>query len=211
MRAASIRAAWTDSAVSQASPAPVSVFVRKRRLAAWPSTTSTEQPCNAAGNALAGGGPDKGMGCTGIVKANTEPRPGSLSTRISPPMRAQSRWQMARPRPVPPYLRVVEESTCENNLNSSFLFSCGMPMPVSRTAISMRQGSARAVAGPAAGVGTVPEPWCGPGGGISAGDTSTETQPRGVNFTALFRRLTMIWRSRVTSPTIQAGTPGSVK
>jgi hypothetical protein len=36
-----------------------------------------------------------------------EPRPGSLSTVISPPIIWQKRLLIASPRPVPPYLRVV--------------------------------------------------------------------------------------------------------
>jgi hypothetical protein len=39
---------------------------------------------------------------------NTEPLPGSLSTVMSPPIIWQKRLLIARPRPVPPYLRVVE-------------------------------------------------------------------------------------------------------
>jgi len=36
--------------------------------------------------------------------------------------------EMASPRPVPPYLRVVDVSTCENALNSRFNLSAGMPI-----------------------------------------------------------------------------------
>src|SRR6516162_5589816 len=43
-----------------------------------------------------------------IVKV--EPRPGSLSTVISPPIIWQKRLLIASPRPVPPYLQVVEAS-----------------------------------------------------------------------------------------------------
>ena len=39
---------------------------------------------------------------------------------------------MARPSPVPPYLRVVDESACENDWNSRPMPSSEMPMPVSR-------------------------------------------------------------------------------
>ena len=38
-----------------------------------------------------------------------------------------------RPRPVPPYLRVVDMSACVNGWNSFAACSCVMPMPVSRT------------------------------------------------------------------------------
>ena len=43
-----------------------------------------------------------------IVKV--DPRPGSLSTVMSPPIIWQKRLMIASPRPVPPYLRVVEAS-----------------------------------------------------------------------------------------------------
>ena len=46
------------------------------------------------------------------MKAKVLPRPGSLSTVIVPPIRATSRAAMVRPRPVPPYFRVVEVSSC---------------------------------------------------------------------------------------------------
>ena len=46
------------------------------------------------------------------VKAKVLPRPGSLSTVIVPPIRATSRAAIVRPRPVPPYFRVVEVSSC---------------------------------------------------------------------------------------------------
>src|SRR5262245_49012435 len=42
------------------------------------------------------------------------PLPGLLCTPIEPPIRSINCWQMASPRPVPPYLRVVEESACVN-------------------------------------------------------------------------------------------------
>ena len=41
---------------------------------------------------------------------------------------------MARPRPVPPYLRVVDESACENDWNRRPIASSDRPIPVSRTA-----------------------------------------------------------------------------
>ena len=48
------------------------------------------------------------------VKWNRLPRPTSLSTQIRPPIRSTSREAMARPRPVPPWRRVVEVSACSN-------------------------------------------------------------------------------------------------
>ena len=66
---------------------------------------------------------------------NVEPSPGSLSTVMSPPIIRQKRRLIASPRPVPPYLRVVEESAWENSWNSLPICSGVMPIPVSVTAI----------------------------------------------------------------------------
>ena len=44
------------------------------------------------------------------VKLKVLPSPDLLSTQISPPIISTRRLLMARPRPVPPYLRVVEVS-----------------------------------------------------------------------------------------------------
>jgi hypothetical protein len=46
------------------------------------------------------------------VHQKTAPPPGSLRTPISPPINSTSWALMARPRPVPPNLRVVEPSAC---------------------------------------------------------------------------------------------------
>jgi hypothetical protein len=50
-----------------------------------------------------------------IVKV--DPRPGSFSTVMSPPIIWQKRRLMTRPRPVPPYLLDVDEDACENSWN----------------------------------------------------------------------------------------------
>src|SRR6266850_4247982 len=44
---------------------------------------------------------------TGRVNRNELPWPTVLSTQMRPPCRAMSRLEMASPRPVPPYRRVV--------------------------------------------------------------------------------------------------------
>ena len=67
------------------------------------------------------------------MKAKVLPRPGSLSTVICPPIRATSRAAIVRPRPVPPYFRVVEVSSCSKARKILSCLSRGMPMPVSRT------------------------------------------------------------------------------
>jgi len=44
---------------------------------------------------------------SGIVKKNVDPLPTSDSTQMRPPYRSMTRWQMARPIPVPEYLSAV--------------------------------------------------------------------------------------------------------
>ena len=56
---------------------------------------------------------DRGRRVSGTVNQKVLPTPSSLSTPISPPIAATSWREMASPSPVPPYLRVVEESACE--------------------------------------------------------------------------------------------------
>ena len=61
------------------------------------------------------------------------PSPGWLSTRMCPPIKLTSRCEMAKPRPVPPNRRVVEESAWVNGAKIVSNFSAAMPMPVSET------------------------------------------------------------------------------
>jgi hypothetical protein len=66
---------------------------------------------------------------------NADPLPGpSLSAHMRPPISSARRWLIASPSPVPPYLRVVDESACENDWNSRLMPFGVRPMPVSRTA-----------------------------------------------------------------------------
>ena len=55
---------------------------------------------------------------TGSRTANRDPSPGRLSTDTVPPIRSQKRDTMARPSPVPPYLRVVVTSACVKGSNT---------------------------------------------------------------------------------------------
>ena len=125
---------------------------------------------------------------TSIVNRNVDPLPGpSLCAHMCPPISSERRLLIARPRPVPPYLRVVDESACENDWNSRLIASSDKPIPVSWTAkVSSTRPSARA-----------------------SEFTVSTTSPASVNFTALDRRLRMICRNRVTSPRIAAGTSPS--
>ena len=50
-----------------------------------------------------------------------------------PPIASTSRVEMLRPRPVPPYFRVVEPSACLKGSKMCACWSAGMPMPVSCT------------------------------------------------------------------------------
>src|SRR5262249_48599125 len=52
---------------------------------------------------------------TGSVKANVEPCPGCDSTHIRPPCISMIRLEMASPKPVPPFLRVIALSACWNS------------------------------------------------------------------------------------------------
>ena len=61
------------------------------------------------------------------------PSPGVLRTRISPPSRRAISRLIDRPRPVPPYLRLVPVSACWNGSKMIFSLSAAMPMPVSVT------------------------------------------------------------------------------
>src|SRR4051794_15992034 len=61
------------------------------------------------------------------------PCPPWLATPILPFIMPQSCLAMARPSPVPPYLRVVEPSACANDSKMRPCFSRGTPMPLSDT------------------------------------------------------------------------------
>src|SRR6516164_8272900 len=52
---------------------------------------------------------------TGSVNVNVEPWPGSDSTQILPPCISMMRFDMASPKPVPPFLRVMALSACWNS------------------------------------------------------------------------------------------------
>ena len=112
------------------------------------------------------------------VNQKVEPLPSALSTPISPPINVASSRQMARPRPVPPNLRVVDESPCWNARNSVFLHVLGRDAD---TGVGDRRS------GPSPSVSSI-------------GATSMLICPLWVNLAALLSRLTSTWRSRVESP-----------
>jgi hypothetical protein len=51
---------------------------------------------------------------TGSVNQNVEPWHGRLEKPISPPIISTKRLEIANPKPVPPYSRVMEPSACTN-------------------------------------------------------------------------------------------------
>src|SRR6516165_9018861 len=105
----------------------------------------------------------------------TEPLPGSLATVTSPPIMRASLRVMAKPSPVPPYCRAVEESAWVNSSNSLACCSGVIPMPVSATAISIQLRPSTTLL------------------------TRSLTSPCLVNLQALLNRLSRICRSRMGS------------
>src|SRR5205085_12063565 len=69
----------------------------------------------------------------GTLKWNVLPWPGTLSTQMRPPCCSTMPLQITSPRPVPPALRVADESICENLWNSLGRSRAAMPSPKSRT------------------------------------------------------------------------------
>ena len=116
------------------------------------------------------------------VNAKVLPRPRSLVTVSSPPMSRTIRCAIARPRPVPGS-GGRPSAACWNGWNSRERSAAAMPTPVSVTVNSKRSsGSSR---------------------------TSSRTDPRGVNFTALPSRLSRTCRSFCASPSTEAGRAGA--
>ncbi|GBU27702.1 hypothetical protein R84B8_01241 [Treponema sp. R8-4-B8] len=68
-----------------------------------------------------------------MVKKKVEPFPNSDSIHIEPPISSTMFLEIASPSPVPPYLRVVLDSACANDLKSFACCSGLMPIPVSLT------------------------------------------------------------------------------
>ena len=110
-----------------------------------------------------------------------------LSTPILPPISSASRLEMARPKPVPPYLRMVEPSAWVKEVKRIFCLLAGMPMPLSLT-------EKRSVAFFSSAFSRL---------------TRINISPSSVNFTELLPRLTRIWRSLLGSPRRSDGTSGS--
>ena len=116
---------------------------------------------------------------------NVVPRPGSLSTSISPPMRWQSLRVIARPRPVPPYFLVVPASAWPNASKRRAVCSGVMPIPVSAT-----RKKTQLPATP------------------TSRRTSSVTSPSLVNLAAFDSRFRSTWRTFVTSSRIEPRSSG---
>ena len=124
------------------------------------------------------------------MKKNVLPLPSSLSAPIVPPISSTSRRAIARPSPLPPYLRVIEESAWVKVWKIESSFSGAIPIPVSRT--EKRSSRSPCPSSPAFSI-------------------VTATSPRCVNLIALPTRLISTWRSLSASPTSRVGTSGSIR
>ena len=176
-------ASWVVSTAVRRMPQFGNSMLRRMRMRGSLLSSSTRMPlCEES---CAGMSP-----CTlssGISNQKSVPRPVSEDTPMRPPINSTMRLQIARPRPVPPYRRVVEASAWLKAVNSRSTASGRMPMPVSRT--SKRSWCCAADS---------PMRW-----------TCTDTEPFSVNFTALLIKLPSTWRRRTGSPRTGRRTPGS--
>ncbi len=138
----------------------------------------------------------KSARATGRYRVNVLPCPGVLSTVTAPPSRWAISRVMDRPRPVPPYLRLVVPSACWNAPKMVSSWCAAMPMPESLTWNATTAPSRCTAAGTS---------WA------CAGSMRSSTLPRSVNFTALDSRLRSTCRSRESSVSRSTGTPGAVE
>ncbi len=118
----------------------------------------------------------------GAARKKVLPLPTSLVQPMRPPINSTRPLLMANPRPVPPYLRVVEESACVKRSKIISVLSAAIPIPVSTT---LNRSQAPPLHARQAG----------------SGSTRKVTEPRSVNFSAFPTRLIRICRRRFGSPT----------
>ena len=71
-------------------------------------------------------------GFTGILNVKTVPTPDWLSTQIRPPCSSINRLLMLNPKPVPPYRRRMDPSTCWKGWNKFTQIFCSDPSPCIR-------------------------------------------------------------------------------
>ncbi len=180
------------STVTGRIPQPCDISSSTRRLVSLSSTIRTRRPASGtAGSSAATTGAVAPGAATAkrAVKWNVLPWPGVLSTHTRPPIFSTRCRVMVRPRPVPPWRRVVDMSACSNGANRRSTSSTAMPTPVSRTAK------------------------CAPHSSADSRDTvtSTVTSPRSVNLMPLPIRFRSTWRRRSASPTTHSGAPGAMR
>jgi len=173
-------------------------FVRKNLMSRWLSTpssaTRTRTPssapevdpaCSSAslnreslGSSRIAQGPivpcASGSGSIPTSSVNTLPLPWHDVTLKDPPSMCASADEILRPKPVPPYSRVIEWSACVNASKICPISSSVIPIPESVT-LRLRR--------------------CSP----SSYETSMRTSPSDVNLIAFEMRLNMIWRRRTGS------------
>ena len=180
------RAETPSSATSGCMPQAVSCSLRMRRFVWLSSTMSARSPASPTVERAGAADVSTAATWSGSVNQKVLPRPSSLSTPSSPPMAVTSCWQIARPRPVPPNRRVVDESAWENGSNRRFRSVFSRPTPVSVTS--------NRTTGPSA---VSPSRWA-----------RTTTSPVSVNFTAFEARFSSTCRSRDGSPRRLSGSSG---
>src|SRR5262245_46160122 len=110
---------------------------------------------------------------TGMRTLKVDPRPTADSTQIRPPWSSTIRLAMESPRPVPPFLRVLEVSACWNSSKIRCRSSWAMPGPVSATVTTNASRSR----------------WA-----------PIRTSPASVNLIAFPTRFRSTWASRRSSP-----------
>ena len=121
-------------------------IVSGRRRSARPCAPATRswQRSNARWRVLGSRLGRRGRGAGIILRQEKRERRAHARRRrswISPPSSLASSRLMARPRPVPPYLRLVLASACWKASKMIFCFSGGMPMPVSATSKAITVGA----------------------------------------------------------------------
>ncbi len=180
-----LRAARPLGATVASIPHFVTISCNMRRLVALSSTMRTDSPSSTSPSGENGA---VFVVSNAAVKRKVDPTLALRLTSMRPFINSMRRFEMASPRPVPPYSLVVEESACSNASKMRSCFSAEMPMPVSRTLNSSLKGS---LAGSAV--------------------TSTSTSPSLVNLTAFPTRFTSTWRRRFGSPMTMRGTSGATR
>ncbi|GAA3150909.1 hypothetical protein GCM10020001_088160 [Nonomuraea salmonea] len=185
------RSPMTLSATSDNNPLRRSSMTSSRRAL----TGARSAGCAGAPSAGAIASPGSYPGrATGRYSENTLPCPGVLRTVMAPPSRYAISRQIDSPSPVPPYLRLVVPSACWNAPKITSSCCPGMPTPVSTTRSAMAGPWGRTDAGSSPG---------------AAGSMRSSTLPVSVNLTAFDSRFRSTCRSRESSVSSSAGTPGA--